>query len=212
MPNFEDLKWIDITLPIQADYPSWPGDTPFSIIHNTKTDKGVNVNISTIQTSCHFGTHIDAPKHFIDEGPTIETMALDMLIGPCRVYQLDCPKVISESDLRDLDFDQVQRVLFKTANSQRINDSQFHRDYIGLDVSASQFLLNKRIRLIGTDYYSVAAPGQAAPVHQMLLGSNVVLLEGLDLGNVTQGDYQLLALPMKIVGSDGAPARVLLGR
>ena len=112
---------VDLTHTLHEKVRTWTGKQEVRIVlHN---DDEVGFRSMHYSMAAGVGTHIDAPKHFIDEWPTIETLALDMLIGPCRVYQLDCPKVISESDLRDLDFDQVQRVLFKTANSQRINDS-----------------------------------------------------------------------------------------
>ncbi|MCD6219626.1 cyclase family protein [Candidatus Calescamantes bacterium] len=206
------MEWIDVSLPVNKRYPPWPGHIPFALSYHTKIEDGAEANNTYFQMSSHFCTHIDAPKHFIPDGETIETIPLSLLIGPCRVYELNCKKAIGISDIRNLDFHQVKRVIFKTSNSQRIHDTEFHKDYIGIDTSAAHFLVKKGIKVLGTDYYSVALLSEAAEVHRILLGAKCILLEGLDLSKVKEGDYLLVALPLKITGSEAAPARILLGR
>ena len=206
------MEWIDITLPIETQYPAWPERMPFTLGYDTKIEDNAEANNTYFQMSSHFGTHIDAPSHFIASGDTIDAIPLSLLIGPCRVYEPSCKIAVSKSDIRNLDFHQVERVIFKTANSKRIHDHEFHRDYIGIDISAARFLVQKGIKVLGTDYYSVALLSEASEVHRIFLGSGVVLLEGLDLSQVEGGDYKLIALPMKIVGAEASPARVLLGR
>ncbi len=206
------MKWIDVTLPIDASYPNWPGAPGFQLTHLTSIAEGDDANSTMLEISSHFGTHIDAPRHFVRDGQTIDAVSLDLLVGPCEVYELQCADAISRSDIAGLDLAEVERVLFKTANSSIIHDRVFHQDYIGLDLSATEFLVEQGIRLVGTDYYSAATYPQAVEVHQLFLGNGGVFVEGLDLQEVAPGSYQLVALPLKIVGVEAAPARVLLGK
>lgn len=206
------MEWIDISLPIKMNYPAWPERTPFTLGYDTKIEDGADANNTYFQMSSHFGTHIDAPKHFIADGQTIDIIPLDLLIGFCRVYKLDCEIAIDKSDIRNLNFHGVKRVIFKTSNSKKIHDAKFCKDYIGVNVSATRFLVEKGIKVLGMDYYSVGLLSEAAEVHQIFLGAGGIFLEGLDLNQVEEGDYKLVALPIKIAGAEAAPARVLLGK
>ncbi len=206
------MKWIDVTLPVTVEYPPWPDLIPFSIGYHTKIEDGSDCNTTHFQMNSHFGTHIDAPRHFLSEGGAIDEVRLDYLIGPCKVYELGCPEAIGKKDLEGLDLDDVERVLFKTENQKIIHDSKFHEDYVGIDVSGARYLLEKGIKVVGVDYYSVALWQEAIKVHQILLKQEVILLEGVDLTHVEEGSYHLIALPMKVKGAEAAPARILLGK
>lgn len=206
------MEWIDITLTMSKEYPAWPGLMPFSIESHTNMEDGDAYNATHIQMNSHFGTHIDAPLHFLPDGGAIEALPLDYLLGPCRVFELDCPRAIGKKDLEKLDFSGVERVLFKTNNKKILHDNVFHEDFVGIDASGASFLAEKGVKVVGVDYYSVALWDEAVEVHQILLKKNVVLLEGVDLTHVEEGLYQLIALPMKIKGAEAAPARIILGK
>lgn len=207
------MKWIDITLPISDKYPAWPGLLPFSIESDTKMENGDVYNATHVQMNSHFGTHVDAPRHFLMDGGAVDELPLDYLIGPCQVFELECSQTIGKKDLEGLDLTGVERVLFKTNNKKILHDDTFHEDFIGLDPSGAHYLAEKGVKVVGVDYYSVAAWGeQAIEVHQVLLKKKVVLLEGVDLTNVEKGRYQLIALPMKVEGAEAAPARIVLGK
>jgi len=206
------MKWIDITLPMSEEYPEWPDLMPFGFGWHKKMEDGEVYNATHIKMNSHFGTHIDAPLHFLPDGAPIEALSLDYLIGPCQVFELACPKAIGKKDLEGLDFGGVERVLFKTNNKNILHDSEFHEDFIGIDASGARYLAERDIKVVGVDYYSVALWDEAVEVHQILLKKDVVLLEAVDLTHVEEGRYHLIALPMKVKGAEAAPARIVLGK
>jgi len=206
------MEWIDLTLPIDDSYPSWPACPGFRLVSLTRISDGEPANNTCFEMYSHFGTHIDAPKHFVGDGISVDAIPLDTLIGPCRVYEIANNDTIRKPDLQSLNFDSIKRVLFKTANSNRIHDRIFHSDYVGLDLGATEFLLSKGVEVVGTDYYSAAKYTEAAEVHRLWLGAGNIFLEGLDLSNVAPGCYQLVALPIKMADAEAAPARIILGK
>jgi arylformamidase len=161
----------------------------------------------------HTGTHIDAPYHFVADGNTMDDVPLEMLIGPADVVDLAGVSQIDAATLAQLRIpDDCKRLLLKTKNSlywERA-DTTFHRDYVGLLPDAAKWLIDQGIGLIGADYLGVHDFDHAVPVHRTLLGANVVILEGLKLYDIAPGCYQLVCLPLKIAGADGAPARAVL--
>lgn len=208
------MKWIDITLPMEEGRPCWPGDTPFAHRVTRQIGKdGSNANVSTIECSVHFGTHLDAPYHFIPDGKKVEELDLNLLIGPCQVVEVPAAGVhIDLEALKKAVAPGVKRLLIKTSNSRIIHDREFHRDYVALSAEAGSWLIQQGIRLVGLDYFSIGAYGDTKDVHTIFLGNNdTVALEGVDLSNVQPGMYYLICLPMKIAGAGGAPVRVLLG-
>jgi arylformamidase len=208
------MKIWDISLTISPNLPTWPGDPKAVIERVSAISDGANANVSRMDMGVHTGTHVDAPLHFIDGTSAVEAMNLEVLIGPARVVQVaDDVNVIDREVLEKLELlAGTTRVLFKTRNSKywasRVRD--FQTDFVGIDESGSKFLVEKGIRLVGVDYLSVAPYKQSRPTHQVLLGANMVIVEGLDLSAVQPGEYQLICLPLKIEGSDGAPARAVL--
>ena len=204
---------IDISLPLSADLPAWPGSSNFCLKRIKQLKSGAQANVSLLKCGVHFGTHIDAPSHFIKDAATVDQISLDNLIGPAVVVHLpDCPAV-SAQDLEALDLAPgTERLLLRTANSllwaRKCNT--FHREYVALTEDAARWVVARGIRLIGIDYLSVQRFNDGPEVHRILLQNGVVLLEGLNLGSVDPGDYELLALPLNLVGAEGSPVRAAL--
>jgi arylformamidase len=161
--------------------------------------------------SVHSGTHVDAPRHFFDDGAGTEALALDLLMGRARVIEVASRAGIAAADLAGEDLSEDVRLLIKTRNSQLWGSAEFRADYVGVTESGAQHLVAHGIKLVGVDYLSVEkfkTPG--APAHHVLLGNGTIVIEGLNLRDVEPGIYDLYCLPLRIVGSDGAPARVVL--
>lgn len=210
------MTLIDITLPISPQLPVYPGDPAIEMALEADITRGDAYNLTRLSLSAHTGTHLDAPRHFIADGPTIDELALDALVGPALVVETDAPCDLTADDLDRLDIPlDIQRLLLKTRNSRRWEQPMtpvFAPDFIALKPSAAEWLIRRGVRLVGVDYLSVEALDAApdSPVHTSLLRAGVLILEGLNLSGVTPGTYNLIALPMKLVGADGAPTRAVL--
>ncbi len=205
------MKLIDVTVPLDATIPTYPNNTPFSLEPIKRLARGDSSNVSTLHMSAHSGTHVDAPRHFFDNGPGVEALALDILMGRVRVIQVTSRTGISADDLAKEDLSEDVRILIKTRNSQLWGTTEFRTDYVGVTESGARHLVAHGIKLVGVDYLSVEpfkTPG--APAHHVLLGAGTIVLEGLNLRDVEPGIYELCCLPLRVVGSDGAPARVVL--
>jgi arylformamidase len=207
------MKLIDVSVPLDASLASYPNNLPFSLEAVKRLARGDSSNVSALHMSAHSGTHVDAPRHFFDDRGGTETLPLDMLVGRARVIELPTRTGITAEDLAPVDLSDDVRVLIKTQNSRLWGDPEFHKDYIGVTQSAATYLVDRGIKVVGVDYLSVEvfkAPG--APAHHVLLGAGTIVIEGLNLRDVEPGVYEMLCLPLKVVGSDGAPARVVLRR
>lgn len=160
----------------------------------------------------HNGTHMDAPKHFIDEGETIDHTNFDCFIGKCKVIELDDSiNSIKVADIAKYDIKPQDRIIFKTRNSKFVEEQQFHFDFVYLEGETAQYLASKNILTVGIDYFSVEGMKDTAHVvHKSLLSKNILIIEGLCLKNVPAGEYELMALPLKLKNGNGAPARVIL--
>jgi arylformamidase len=209
------MQIYDITLTISTDMPVWPGDPEVQLFRVTKLEEGANANVSQMNMGVHVGTHVDAPFHFLGHGtPTVESLPLNLLTG--RVYVLEMPRevnLITASILEMADIPpRTRRLIFKTRNSSywASGEQKFQTDFVGLSPDGAEFLVSKGIKLVGIDYLSIAPYKKGAPTHNVLLKAGVVVLEGLDLSMVAPGRYSLYCLPLKLAGSDGAPARVIL--
>lgn len=204
----------DISLPISPDLPVWPGDSAIVIEEIFSMDKGADANVSRLEAGVHIGTHVDAPHHFLNDGRTVENLALDILTGPAFVLHVndDVDSITAEV----LDAAPIppatSRLLLRTKNSRLwTSDSRkFHSDFIAISSDGAEWLVEHGIQLIGVDYLSVAAFDDSVPTHKILLSAGIIVLEGCDLSQVPQGDYDLYCLPLRLVGSDGAPARTIL--
>lgn len=207
------MRTYDITLTITPEMIVWPGDPSVNMQRLSSIDAGDNANVTQVSMSCHTGTHVDAPDHFMNNGKTVESLSLDLLMG--RAYVLNLPDVnlITASILMDADIPpRTRRLLFKTRNSAywANGNKEFQTDFVGLSVDAAEWLVDRNVKLVGIDYLSIAPYKQGKPVHTILLDAGVVVVEGLDLSKVSQGRYTLTCLPLKLGGSDGAPTRVIL--
>jgi len=203
----------DITLTISPDLPVWPGDPPVKIERVAKIEEGANSNLSRMSMGVHTGTHVDAPLHFLTGGNGVESLPLNILIGRAYVLNLPDADIITASVLKQSSIPtETNRLIIKTRNSQYLahKDPVFRTGFVGISADGAEFLVGLGIKLIGIDYLSVAPYKQSRPTHEILLKSDVVIVEGLDLSNITQGQYTLYCLPLKIAGCDGAPARAIL--
>jgi arylformamidase len=207
------MKLIDVSVPLDSTLPTYPNNTPFTLEPIKRLSRGDSSNVSTLHMSAHTGTHVDAPRHFFDDGAATEALALDLLIGRTRVIDLGLGDAIAAEDLAAFDLSGDVRLLIRTRNSELWDSPEFHTDYVGVTESGAAHLVERGIKVVGVDYLSVEQfrkPG--APAHHILLGAGVIVIEGLNLRDVEPGVYDMYCLPLRIVGSDGAPARVVLTR
>ena len=208
------MKLHDVSVLISDELPIWPGDPGIFVKLTSSLNRGDKANVTLIEMGVHTGTHIDAPFHFEPNEATIDQLSLDVLIGPCRVFEIpEISQAIGPSDLEKLDFDNHIRVLFKTRNSKLWKNGErvFKKDFVHMHVEGAKLLVDRGIKLVGIDYLSIENYGSLDhATHHLLLRNNVVILEGLDLSRVSPGDYELIALPLKLKGADGSPARVVL--
>lgn len=201
----------DITVPLVPEMANWPGNPSFKRDLFKAISRGNSSNVSAISMSCHAGTHVDAPYHSSDAGPGIDAIPLSVLIGPARVAEIGAVDKVSATDLRAIDMTGVQRLLLKTRNSTYLREREFRENFVCVDESAARYMVEKGIKLLGVDYFSVDRHGDSQKLaHRTLLGHGVVILEAIDLFAVKPGDYELICLPLSIPGSDGAPARAVL--
>ena len=203
---------FDVTLPLSAELPVFPGDPPYARDEVLRLADGHPCNLSRLTLSAHAGTHVDAPRHFLPEGEAVDELPLDRLVGPARVVSVAPGRpAVGVDDLGDLEG--ATRVLFKTRNSGRPSHGAFAEDFAYLETEAAAALVACGVELVGIDSLSVERFGSRHfPVHHALLSAGVIIVEGLDLSAVEAGDYELVCLPLRVVGGDGAPARAILRR
>jgi arylformamidase len=205
------MEIFDISVPIRDGMLHYTGNPPVHVRRVSSLEDGDQVNVSELDMGAHSGTHVDAPNHFLAEGAGAEALPLEALIGPAEVVDAGVATVALDLvTVRDLELPArgTERILFKTRNSQLWSRDEFTRDFVRLDGEAAAYLVKRGARLLGIDYLSI---GDAA-AHHVLLSAGVVCVEGLDLRGIEPGSYELVCLPLKLVGSDGAPARAVLMR
>jgi arylformamidase len=204
----------DITVAFRPDGPLWPNDPPPNVTLMKSVEGGYRCNVTRLDTGVHFGTHLDAPCHFIEGGRTVDELDLSVLVGPCTVAEVPDTAAIGPEHLDALDLAPgATRLLLKTRNSAFWDDPahEFRKDFTALTADAAQWVVDRGIRLIGIDYLSIQLFDDAvSTTHLVLLGAEVIIVEGLDLRAVGPGDYHLTCLPMKLAGADGAPVRAIL--
>jgi arylformamidase len=207
------MRTYDITLTVTPDLPTWPGDPRIVLERVGKIEDGANANVSRLDMSVHTGTHVDAPYHFLPDGSTVDQLSLSLLTGRAYVLHLPEAETITAAVLEKAPIPpRTRRLLFKTRNSQYWSclEEGFQTDFVGISADGAEALVKRGVKLIGVDYLSVAPYKKSRPTHEILLSAGVVLIEGLDLSKVSQGRYTLFCLPLKLGGSDGAPARAIL--
>lgn len=207
------MRIYDISVSISAEMPVWPGDPPVKLERTESIAEGANANVSKLTCGVHVGTHVDAPLHFIEGGKSIQDLSLKRLNGRAYVVHLPKARVLDAPTLEKAGIPpRTRRILFKTKNStfwtRELNS--FQTDYVAIDPSGAEWLVQKNVHLVGVDYLSVAPYGESVETHRLLLENEIVIVEGLDLSKVKQGRYTLHCLPLKLLGSDGAPARAIL--
>lgn len=207
------MRIYDISLTISPTMPTWPSDPSVVLERVSKIEDGNHANVSRLSMSAHTGTHVDAPYHFLPRGKTIEHLRMTDLTG--RVYVLNLPdaKLITAQVLEQAEIPpRTRRILFKTRNSEywAKPDLDFQTDFVAISADGAEYLVKRGIKLIGIDYLSIAPFGDSVPTHETLLRAGIIILEGLNLSEVTQGRYTLYCLPLKLAGADGAPARAIL--
>lgn len=209
--------FVDVSLGIHPGMVTWPSDPGVSIERVSDIAQGKAANVSALCMGSHTGTHIDPPLHFIPDGGSIDQIPPERLVGPCVVADFThVARDIGAGDLDSLELPTgVERILFKTRNSEiwRRPEPKFTEDYVALAPDGADWIVEHGIRLVGIDFLSIERRGTPGhPTHVTLLSAGVVIIEGLVLGHVEPGDYQLICLPMKLVGGDGGPSRALLRR
>jgi arylformamidase len=203
-------KIYDISLLISPHVPAWPGDR-FTLHRVEEIAQGDVCNKSLLEIGSHIATHIDAPYHFERNGLTIEQIPPDVFIGPARVVSFPDADKIDLAEIETIPLSGVERLLFKTRNSFLWKEETFREDYVHLSSEACRVVAESGIKLVGVDYLSIEEYGvENFEGHHCLLRRNIPILEGLDLTEVEPGDYELIALPLKIAGGDGSPTRAVL--
>jgi len=203
----------DITVPIRSGMPVYEGDPAIEIQAWSALAKGDSANVSFLHFGAHTGTHVDAPAHFIEGTRKIDALSLEALIGRARVIRVPDDVVeIGPDFLAGCDLDRVERVLFHTGNSSFWSEG-FRKDFTHLLPEAAEILVDRGVKLVGTDYLSIEKFHSGHHrTHLALLSNNVVIVEGLNLSDIAPGDYELICLPLRIAegAGDGAPARAVL--
>jgi arylformamidase len=206
--------WIDVTVTVRNGMAHWPGDLAYKRQLTQSIATGSVANLSQIECSAHTGTHMDAPRHFIEGGATIETMPIEATVGRARVIEIKDPEMIRKTEVEFYKPEKGERILFKTRNSSYAwKTSEFQENYIYIPPDTARYLAAVGVMTVGVDYLSVGgfkAGGQET--HVALLGAGIWIIEGLNLEHVQPGDYQLVCLPLKLEGSDGSPVRAILRR
>ena len=205
---------FDISISITPEMPIWPGDPTVILEKVASMDAGDHDNVSRLACSVHTGTHVDAPHHFLNDHRTVESLALDVLTGLAEVIQVaDDVDVVTADKLNKASIQPgTARLLIKTRNSKlwTSGDKKFDQDFVGISSDGAEWIVERGIKLVGIDYLSIAPYKKSIPTHQILLGPGIIILEGLNLGAVSPGLYELYCLPLKLARSDGAPARAIL--
>lgn len=205
-------RWIDISVTIRPGMVRWPGDPEIRKEPFRDMERGDVCNVSSLAFGSHIGTHMDAPLHFIRNGRTLDKMPLDATIGPCRVIEIRDHESVKVEEIAKQRIKAGERILFKTRNSQKCwKSDDFDEDFVYISKEGAAFLAQAKIRTVGIDYLSVGGfRRDGVETHHALLGAGIWIIEGLNLSKIKPGRYELNCLPIKILGSDGAPARALL--
>ena len=204
--------WIDVSVPLHSGMVHWPDNPPVRIEYMLHMSRGDICNVSTLSMGSHTATHMDAPFHFLPQGKGLHEMPLDAAIGRARVIEIRDPESIKPGELRSHNIRQGERLLFKTKNSTHCwKTDTFVEDFVYISQEAARYLASVGVQTVGIDYLSVGGyTKDGVETHRALLEADIWIIEGLDLSQVEPGMYELICLPLRIDGSDGAPARAIL--
>lgn len=203
------MRLYDITHPLGNSTAAWPGDTTYHYEPTWQMSQGSAVNLSKVTLGLHNGTHTDAPYHYDDQGLRMDQVPVDRYIGPARVVALEGRPVLTETEMQSLDLNGVERLLIRTGSCP--DPTRFNEGFTYLEPAAIAYLAARGVRLVGTDAHSVDAfDSKDLPAHNACRLGGILILENLNLVGVPVGDYELIALPLKLVGTDGSPVRAVL--
>lgn len=203
--------WLDVSVPIRTGMVHYPGNPPVQLDFVRDLERGDAETLSHLSLSVHTGTHVDAPIHFLRNGAAVDQLPIDTLIGPARVIDVPDAEGITARHLTPHGIGVGERILLRTRNSQRCwTSDEFVADYSYVCTDAAELLAEKHVRLLGIDYLSIGRGETNPQVHRILLGAGIVILEGLDLSEIAAGWHDLICLPLRLAGRDGAPARTLI--
>lgn len=208
-----NTPYIDISVPLGDRTPVWPGTPGIATSQHMTIADGADANATQIVIDAHCGTHVDAPRHFVADGATIDQIGLDPFIGPAWVADLRGHANLTAAVLEAAEIPEpAQRLLLRTDNSFRpeLRTAPFRHDYTALTDDGAQWVVDRGIRLVGIDYLSIQRFCDGPETHQILLRAEVAILEGIDLHAVDPGSWELLCLPLRLTGIEAAPARALL--
>jgi arylformamidase len=202
----------DISVSIKTGGLVYPGNPEILIEPQQAISRGAGANVSRISFGSHTATHVDAAKHFFDDGETIDRIALERFIGPALLIAVDDSlSSVTAGDLEQHDLNGHTRILIRTRNSSLLGDPEFRRDYTFLSPDGAAYLVEKGIDLVGVDYLSIEQFHSGHHrTHRTLLENNIVIVEGLNLSGIQPGTYEFVCLPLRLEGLDGAPARAVL--
>lgn len=206
------MKYVDVTVPIRPNMAVFKGDPPVVFEPVSSIKRGDPFNLTNISMGSHAGTHVDAPSHYFQAGRTVDEIPLDVLIGPVRILEFRGNKSVTRDMLLKSDLSDQQRILIKTDHSYLLDRySKFRGNYVYMEVDACGYMVQKGMKLVGIDSFSVESmESQDNMCHKVLLGAGIIIVELLNLRDVEPGDYEMVCLPLNIHKGDGAPARVLL--
>ena len=203
---------LDISVPVVNGGVVYPGNPEIRIEPHSELGKGASSNVSRISFGSHTGTHVDAPRHFLEAGSTVDRLPLNALIGPAQVIAFpDDVMSVTAEHLQRNTLQGVERVLIRTRNSTFITDRAFHPDFTYIAPDGADYLASLGVKLVGVDYFSVEQFHSGHHrTHRTLLERGIVIVEGLDFSGIEPGKYAFCCLPLRLEGLDGAPARAVL--
>ena len=204
------MRIHDITRTLGSETPPYPGDATFERVQAAWVPRD-GYNISRLSMSSHSGTHVDAPRHFFDEGKSLDRFPIERFCLDALVAEVEASPVIEARDLEGIDVRPGEALILKTPNG-RLPVDEFREDFVYLSAGAAEWVVERGVALLGIDYYSVDAfTDDAQTAHHILLaGDDMLIVENLDLREAAPGRYRLICLPLKMDGADGAPCRAVL--
>ena len=205
--------WLDISVALDSELPTWPDSPGVYTELRTAIAQGHDANVTQLSIDVHTGTHVDAPRHFVDGAQTVEDLGLDPFIGAAVVLDTGAATDLTSAVLSEAQIPEgTERLLLRTTNSEQsdIYRAPFDESYAALTLDGAEWLASVGLRLVGIDYLSIQRYTEPPDVHRALLGAGVAILEGIHLAGVKPGRYELICLPLRLVGAEGSPARAIL--